>query len=166
MNVRDIEQMFDKPNATFVSFVAKTKPKMKKKGNPFKDRKVEKVAHVYGIVNFRYQNSVNNQRVRENKEDDFQSAPRKWGKRIPKTPFVEHKDKKYLEVKRERVEYTFYIDGQEIGEDQAQVLEQYLYSSEPKRQKVNNTIVLRDYKLESIEQLKANNQMYIKGGEK
>lgn len=162
----EIEKIFDKSNATFVSFVAKTKPKMKKKGNPFTDKNVEKVAKVRGIVNFRYQNSVNNQRVRENKEDNFESAPRRWGQRIPKTPFVEHKGNKYLEVKREHVDYTFYIDGKEIGEDQAKILEQYLYASEPKRQEVDNTVTLRDYKLESIEELNANNQTYTKGGEK
>lgn len=160
--VNNIADLFEKKNAQFVHFKAVTEPKMKKKNNPFANRDVKKVAHVYGIVNFRYENSVNNQRERENKEANFESAPRKWGKHVDGLPFIEHKGRQYLEVKREKVLYEYLVDGQPVSDKDAEELESFLYSSEPKRQQLDEVVTLRDYKLEHIHELYANKKVYKK----
>jgi len=146
--------------ASFVTFRSCTTPRMRKTGNPFWDsdnRKwnVSKISVVNGIINFIYANSVENQREREGLDlDKFEPQPRQWGNRILNTPLVKHKGSYYLEVKVENVLETTYVDSNENKVDREEI-EKFLYSSsQPSTQKTENEIVLRDYKIENLEQVR------------
>jgi len=134
---------------SFVTIVALTDPRMRKRGNPYIGR-VQKRSTVNGAIGWIYQNSVNRERARENLEPDFEAFPRKWGQRIKGTPFVEHKGKTYLELKVERALSTEYLlDGEVVDKS---VIEEWLPKRKPEgeRQEVDRPIILRDYDLANI----------------
>lgn len=134
---------------SFITIVALTDPRMRKRGNPYIGR-VLKRSTVNGAIGWIYQNSVNRERARENLEPDFEAFPRKWGQRIKGTPFVEHKGKTYLELKVERAISTEYLlDGQVVDKS---VIEEWLPKRKPEgeRQEVDRPIILRDYDLANI----------------
>jgi hypothetical protein len=77
-----------------------------------------KVSIVNGMGGWIYENSVNNQRVREEKEPDFSAYPRRWGERLRGTPFVTYQDKLYLELKvQKRLEEQYFSGQQSVGLD-------------------------------------------------
>lgn len=155
--------------AQFVTFTSETTPRMRKtvdgRGTPYNEFHdengnclVTKVSRVNGIINFRYKNSVNNQREREQGPDHepFEPEPRKWGERLEGMPLVEHKGRYYLEVKVERSLGTTYLDenGDEI---EREALEPYLYRSrQPSTQQTETPIILRDYRVENITEITVN----------
>lgn len=137
---------------SFVTIVAVTDPRMRKRDNPYAGR-VQKRSTVNGAIGWIYQNSVNRERVREELEADFESFPRKWGERIKGTPFVEHKGKTYLELKVEKSISTEYLlDGEVIDKS---VIEEWLPKRKPEgeRQQVENPVILRDYDLSNIKEI-------------
>ena len=163
--------------ATTVGLVAKTTPQLTGgESSPVKGRLL-KIAHVSGIVNWTYERSVNNQRVREGLPPDFESVRRKWGARLrlesQLLPFVLHpvspqggwlviseKELKdlspnelYLELKRQAIHKKVYeLDGKLVEKDE---IAQYLTKREREgeRQELENPVILRDYKLSSILEL-------------
>lgn len=147
--------------ASFVTFVSRTTPRMRKTDNPYWDsetkewsiRKISKVLPP-SLINFQYKNSVENQREREQGEDfePFEPEPRSWGSRVDGTPLVEHKGRYYLEVKLEKRESRLVdLDGNEVPWKE---VEEFLYSSsQPSTQKTEKEIKLRDFKLSSIEKI-------------
>lgn len=160
--------------ASFATFTAETTPRMRKtvdgRGTPYNEFHdedgnclVTKRSRVNVTINFNYGNSVNYQREREDGEDfePFEPEPRKWGERVEGTPLVEHKGRFYLEAKIERVLETEYIgpDGNTIDRED---MEDYLYSSSgSSRQDVEDPVILRDYKLESIRQISVNSDNFV-----
>jgi hypothetical protein len=87
-----IEMVRSEKGCTFATIKTVTDAGLKKTC-PLAD--VTKHVHQNVMIGFNYENAVNNQRGREELENDFVSAPRRWGKRVDlKT--VEHKDKVYL----------------------------------------------------------------------
>ncbi len=162
-----VELVKNLKGALIVSLIAKTVPAMRKTGNPFfsKQGKVwhprcHKIAYINAIINWKYANAVNNQRAREGNEDYFEPEPRKWGKRIKGTAWVEHKGRMYLEVKVQRSLGHKYFDnaGQEIPREQ---VEPWLPKrKEGARQEVDRPVILRDYALDSITQIKVNGEIY------
>ena len=155
-----IQEMIDSIRGSrIVTFVSITDPdwaSIKSTGpNPFKDT-VKKRSVVNGMIGFIYENSVNRQRFREGLETDFESFPRKWGTRLHGTPWVEHNGKRYLEVKVERVLSTEYID-QDGNIIQPETIRPFLKpKNTTSRQGVENEIILRDYALNNIVELRLN----------
>ena len=147
--------------AKMVSIVALTDVKLTGgKGNSLQGR-VTKRSYVSGVINWSYENSVNRQRVRESEGeavDYFIPEPRAWGQRLHDTvknrmlPTVEHKGEFYLELKVERsIRHQYYLDGKPVD---ASVIEPHLpKKSESSRQELDKPVILRDYKLRSIENL-------------
>lgn len=157
-----VEYLIEAPKrASFVNFVARTTPRMRKTDNPYWDsesrvwsiRKISKILPP-SLINFQYKNSVENQREREQGEDfePFEPEPRSWGSRVEGTPLVEHKGRYYLEVKLEERESRFVdLEGNEIPREE---IEEFLYSSsQPSTQKTEKEIRLRDFKISSIEEI-------------
>jgi hypothetical protein len=153
--------------ASFVSFRTVTTPRMRKtvngRGTPYNEYHdedgnctVRKVSEVRGLVNFVYANSVNNQREREGVEPDFEPEPRRWGSRVDGTPLVRHvkngEERFYLEVKVESATSTYYDENwNEIDREE---IEEYLYSSSgSSRQGVEDRVILRDYRLENVDEI-------------
>lgn len=142
---------------TFATIVSETVPKMLKTGNPFINR-VKKTSRTNVAIGFNYTNSVNNQLLREGKENDFEALPRKWGERIKGTPLVEHKGKCYLECKIEKsIDYVYTLDGEEIG---IELIQEFLPAKSESRQGTEKEIFVRDYDLESIRQITMKGEVY------
>ena len=85
---------------------------------------------------------------------------RRWGQRIPKTTMVEHNGSFYLEAKIVNVKETAYFNnGVEID---AEELKPFLYvRKQSKTQGVEKPVVLRDFKMSSIRELKLNGNHYM-----
>lgn len=138
------------------TIVSKTIPDMRKTGNPYIDQ-IYKLSIINGVINWSYQGAVNKQRLKESQPLDgeglveyFEPAPRQWGTRIPHTPLVEHKGRKYLEVKVEnsRSEVRWILDDSTID---ISLLEPFLRQpSKSNRQQIEKEVILRDYALENI----------------
>lgn len=164
-----VSALRDRRGAFFVTLTAETDPRMRKTGNPYVGAVKRSV--VNGLLNWIYGNAVNNQRVRENQPLDaagevehFTPEPRKWGTRIIRadgtvTPLVEHKGRFYLELKVERsLGYEYRLGGTVI--DPA-VVEPFLPErTEGARQEVDRPVILRDYSIESIQQIVLDGVVY------
>lgn len=139
--------------------------------NPYRG-KVHKVAHVNGVINWRYANAVNNQRMREGQPTDdegnvehFEALPRKWGQRISRddgtiTPLVEHKGRHYLELKVERSLGHEYRDGEGNVYDDETINPWLRKRSKSARQMTDKEIILRDYALDSINEIRMDGEVY------
>lgn len=77
--------LYNVRGAKAVTIVTRTQPKLSG-GKKCPYAGVEKVSTVNGMINFNYENSVNNQREREGNDEVFESASRQWGKRLYETP--------------------------------------------------------------------------------
>ena len=170
-NVLTVKQLTDKLDAIrgaeFVTITARTEPKMVKKhretGEPNPYIGTRKISKVNGMVNWCYGQSVNNQRIREGNSEHFFPEPRKWGQRrcidaegqpvydrtasVRLSPFVDHKQAIYLELKvQNALEHRYEApDGTVLTDEQ---VAPYLPArSRSSRQEVDNEIILRDYTL-------------------
>jgi hypothetical protein len=150
-------------SASFCTLKARTVPDMPKRGNPYYG-KIWKVSTVNGIINWRYENAVNNQRVREKKEADFEALPRTWGTRLEGQPFVEHNGKLYLELKVQScVEYYYEtLDGLRLD---ATHVHSFMKKKESSgRQGLEKEVILRDYACDNIRELLAYNEEFVVNG--
>jgi len=160
-----IERLLNTKGTTIISVEASTNPRLLKTDNPYWDKEnkkwnITKLSYVNGMIGWIYTNSVNNQRSREGKSEDFQAHKRRWGKRIKGTPLVDHKGNKYLELKVENHYRTVYLDADGYPVDERD-LEPYKQNSKPKsRQGVEKEVVLRDYKIDSIETITLGGEKY------
>ncbi len=143
--------------ATMVALIAETTPDLI---SPKKVEKevgiIRKRSHINGVIGFIYGNSVNNQRAREadTSFEEFIPEPRKWGERLTGTPLVTHKGKTYVEVKIQKVSQTEYtLNGVVVDK---YVVEPYIRQKreEGKRQEVENPVILRDYAIPTIRQVR------------
>lgn len=152
-----------RPGAQFISILARVDARLKKTDNPF--GKVFKTSQVNGVIGFRYASAVNKQRAREFDPADgfefetFEPLPRKWGQRVG--AFVEHNGKTYLEMKVEKSTVVKYEteDGREVT---AAEIAPWLpkVSSSADHQEVEQQVILRDYAMESIVEMKVGGEVY------
>ena len=143
-----------------MTIVATVVPSMRKTGNPFYGR-VTKTSTVNGMIGFKYENSVNNQRKRENIGKEFVAEPRKWGVRIAGTPIVEHKGQSYLEVKVQRVFDTVYcVDNRLACDEEIKAIKGFFPTNKDNRQEVEKPVILRDYCLDSINEIRIAGKWY------
>lgn len=107
-----INMIESEKGAEMVAVELCTDPRMRKTGNPFVG--AVKFQSLSGVIGYDYENSVNNQLVREGKEADFVAEPRAWGTRIsPK--WVLHKEQRYLTLKVQAAgEPMFVFNGEEL----------------------------------------------------
>ena len=158
-----MELLNGRKGAAIVSIVTRTSPEMRKTANPYFGR-VTKVSKVLVMVGWSYENAVNAQRLREAKDGDvvdyFESQPRKWGSRIKGTPFVEHKGAYYLEAKVQRsLGCQYEMDGKVIDPE---ILKPFMKErSSAANQGVEREVIVRDYRLSSIEQVTIADVTYV-----
>lgn len=146
--------------ATAVSLVARTQPVMRVRGNPYRDNLV-KIARVNGLIGIDYRSCIDRQRQREATEAGTEPETYTTGhlhvrSRIEGTVLFGYRDKVVLPVKVERVIETQYrtIDTDELVP--VELVTPWLKKRQPgsKRQGVNRQVVLRDYPLTSIIELR------------
>lgn len=131
-----------------ITIRTRTKPRLKK-GCPFKN--VVKESLVNGMVGGHYTNAVNNLREKEGEERDFTPQPRKWGYRLPGTPLVEYKGKRYLEMHVKRSLDTRYFEN---DQDITEQIKDYIPEKE-------DGVVWRDYSLDSIKEVRMGGETYV-----
>lgn len=152
--------------ATFISMDTTTTPTLiGGKKNPMQGR-VRKHNTGANIMVFQnknshgYDNMVKRRLEKEGKNPElFTLSPRKWGTRIPNLPIVEHKGAQYLEViflKAGRTSYT--LDGQPIDKDSIEGLKDS--PVEGTQGGLNDKVIIRTFKLDSIDRLKVGGQEY------
>lgn len=145
-----------------VSLQYVTEPKLTKDGqNRFGS--VTKIANVGGMVGYVYENSVNNQLERENKEREFVSQPL-WkgaGKRIS-TALSTHVTKGtfYLTYKAQKTFKSFHFDTA-LNLIPAALLKPYFPQSDPaKYQGTETAIYHREIAIENIRRFKFKKTTY------
>ena len=147
--------------STIVNFVAETEVRMNKTGNPYLG--ATKVAHVQGSLGWNYENVVNNQLGREDKELDFVAQPQKGKLHTDNKHFLtdeKTRTKTYLvvfplpksEVKREEKPTMYYFNGQVID---VELLKPFMVKSyTPQSQGTDKAIIYRTYEFKNIRSMK------------
>jgi len=146
--------------AKIVSVITETDP-----GKSNKHKGIcRKRSHVNGVINWHYAKAINRQREREGKGADFEVQPRKWGERIAGTPLVHHKGKYYLELKVENVYQTDYFmvrpGGELVPTTRDEIADHIRPSRSASNQQLTKEVILRDYKLDSIVELRMSGKVY------
>lgn len=158
--------LFAVSRSRMVSFASVTEPDMRKTDNPFVGT-VRKVTFGTGVICWSYARTVNRQRVREAKRDDFRARLRTWGSRVRGTPLVAYttpvRTWLYLEIKIES-RHSHYIDtstGKPLTPKRLKELSRFLTPIAPNRQDLDKTICLRDYRLDHIAELTLDGTRYM-----
>lgn len=139
-----------------------TEPKLNKEGK-MKFGSVTKIANVGGMVGYVYENSVNNQLERENKERDFVSQPL-WngkGKRIS-TALSTHIEKQtfYLTYKAQKTFKSFYMDNV-LNLIPIALLKPFFPQSDPaKYQGTEKAVYHREIGIENVRRFKMKRTTY------
>lgn len=150
-----IEAIKSRKGAAFITFYALTEAQKSAAKNA---QKVYKLSRVNGIVNFVYENSVNNQLRREGKEFAFTAKPRKWGVHVSPS-IIEHKGKFYLQVKVERTlgKPKYFTNGKLVNKAEISHL---LKESRASGQPCDKEVILRDYSFDAITSLSMDGKCY------
>ncbi len=98
--------------------------------------------HLNVVLNGSFQNAVNKSLEKQGSTPNFESGPRKWGTRIPHTPLVQYQDKMYIEA-RVLKSIGHVLRDLKTGK----ILN---LKDKPSEERV----VLRDFKLESVKELR------------
>lgn len=180
MKTVDLNEFFtklytSKPGA-FVGLTTETVPDMRKKDangqpNPFLGR-VTKRSFTTVQIGASYTNAVNNRREKEGIEPTFEPKPRKWGVRLNGTPLIVHvragdtEPTFYMECRVLSVNHEpqYYLDGRFV--DMLPLRDAILSyiaapSSNAAWQGVTDEVVVRDYALNSILQVKMDKEVYV-----
>ncbi len=109
-----------------------------------------------------YQNAVNNQRVREGKEADFQ-AKSNWHEKVYDSKngaIVRSKkaqDKMYLSGIVESAEVLqYFVDGKEATAEEVEIIKNFKRVSSAANQGVADEVIFRTIKIEGIKEVRAN----------
>ena len=156
--------------ATPATITAITEVKMNKFGvveglkqpNPFLTRATKKVtSNVF--IGFIYANSVNNALAKEGKTADFVPSERAWGQKIKGTCLVEHKGAYYLECRfMNDTKPEYFLDGKpSTKETFSAFMTEKTATGNAEHQGLEKEIILRDYKLASIAEIKVAGEHYI-----
>lgn len=106
---------------------------------------------------------VNMVRKRLNDEDknpdDYVQQPRRWGERIPNSPFITHKGAFYLEyIVLHSGQVHYELDGEEIDPDKIEGLPPTPTGGE--QGGLENKVIIRTVKVDSILAIRANRRQY------
>lgn len=143
--------------AKMCTIISETEPRMRKTNNPFVGL-VTKRCRLNITVGFNYQNSVNRVRTKEGGSADFTPSERKWGQKVPGTPFVMHNDAMYVEAKPNSspsfVEYVHRTTGEIIAKETLnEWLQEARSAAEHQGVSEDNEVIVRTYSINNITDL-------------
>lgn len=145
-----------------VSIQYVTTPKLQKAGRE-KFGAVTKIANIGAMVGYSYENSVNNQRERENELKDFMSQPlwRGKGKRLS-TALSTHVEKGtfYLTYKKQQTFKSFHFDAVLNFIPMAILRDYFPPYTPPANQGVEKVVYHREISLENVRKLKLKKVTY------
>lgn len=154
----------DGGKATHGKIVAVVEQKMLKRGNPLKDANITKLVTYMARLNNNYQNAVNNQRLREGKDDNFVSKEN-WFKTIFDSfngSLVAKKSDEnctYLKmIVNFATTHTYFVNGIEATAEQIETIKQFKQSSSAKNQNLDTEIIVRTIKTDNIISIKTGGQ--------
>jgi hypothetical protein len=152
----------DGGSATFATIIANVEQDMVKTGNPLRSANVTKLVNYKFLLNAVYQNAVNNQRVREDKEADFK-AKSNWHEKVYDSKngaIVRNKNKHentYLSGIVESAEVLqYFVNGKEATTEEIEIIKNFKRVSSAKNQGVEDEIIFRTIKIEGIKEVRAN----------
>ena len=106
-----------------------------------------------------YENMVNKRLAQEGKNPgSFTVGPRTWGTRVPNTPFVEHNGQLYLEVIFLHCGEVKYFAGETEIDPSPLDLPNH---EEGEQGGLNDKVIIRTFKVESIKAITINKQHYV-----
>ena len=154
---------------TFIALDTVTTPTLKGgKSNPMQGRVTKRMvgANVMVFTNEKsngYENMVYRRLIAEGKDpSEFELSERAWGERVPGLPIVEHNGEQYLEVIFLRPgEVTYELDGNPITKDKIEGLKDS-DTSEDSQGGLDNKVVIRTFKANSISRLVIDGQEFNK----
>jgi len=157
----------DGAKTTFISIVAEVDARLKKRNNMYAKDKVTKVNKYSGIINYNYQNSVNNQRKREGVDDEF-VASSTYASKINDDYngcLAQHEStgQMYLVFKEQSSQSPIYkVNGNEVDLATEIYLKQFRpESSKPASQGVDKSVEHRNVKIENIKSIILNSTEYV-----
>jgi hypothetical protein len=149
---------------TFVNLVTNTIVRMNKKGNPYYEDKVIKHQSSNFYIGSTYEDRVNNNRLKENKENDFVSSIPSGKKHISKCILTDTKTetKFYLMCewfKRSYPKISYKFQNDSINKV---LFEDYLVKrTESVKQDLDKKVNIVTYGIESIKEVRMNKTLYI-----
>ena len=91
--------------------------------------------------------------------NDFVLSERKWGVRIPETPFITHNGETYLEVIVLSSGTTkYYVNGQEVQKDEIHGQKKV---SKPAQGGLSDKVIVRTFKTSSIKSIVVNKETHV-----
>ena len=163
----DLLTEIDGKKTTFISIVAEVDARLKKRNNIYAKDCITKVNKYSGMINYNYQNSVNNQRKREGVDETFTAAST-YASKINDDYngcLAQHEStgQVYLVFKEQSSQKPVYkINGNEVDSDTEQYLKQFRSGSpKPISQGVDKAIEHRNIKIENIKSIILNNTEYV-----
>lgn len=156
----------DGGSAKFANVLAEVAQKQLKRGNPLKDATITKLVTYNMLLNANYQNMVNNQRIRENKEANF-VAKQNWFEKVNdgfNGSIVAKKSDtscKYLFFACNNAKTTkYFVNGVEATKEQIETIKAFRPKpSKAVNQGLDNDIVVRTIKMEGIKEIKCGSKL-------
>lgn len=152
----------DGGSATFATIIANVEQKMLKTGNPLRNAVVTKLVNYKFLLNAIYQNAVNNQRIREGEQADFQ-AQSNWHEKVYDSvngAIVQNKkapENKYLSgIVQSAENLKYFVDGIEATAEQIEIIKQFKPKTSAPNQGLENEIIFRTIKIKGIKEVRAN----------
>jgi hypothetical protein len=162
MNYDQVKEILDQVNgATFAGLDTVTQVKLKGGKKNLLQGRVSKVTTGSTVMIFTnknsngYANMVKRRLEQEGKDvTSFELKPRAWGQRVPNSPFVDHKEKKYIEcIFLKGGKSVYMIDDKEVNADEIEGLE-IAVASEESQGGLDNKVIIRTYAIDSIEKMR------------
>jgi hypothetical protein len=147
---------------TFINMVTETKVRMNKTGNPYFD-KVFKVKQGNYLIGTNYENRVNNNLVKEGKDNDFQASENKVGQHVSKCVlFNEKTGKHYLQHERfdnSIIDTRYVFEGKDID---LKAFEKFMPSSNNyENQGLDKTVKVLSVTVDNIKLITINKETYL-----
>ena len=171
----------EQKGSTFIQLFSTTDVKMNKGGREntnYLYGNVVKDSESNGIIDFEYENSVNNALKKEGKEADYKIGDRKWGehmiidyifdtetlefKKVYSRIIIQYeKDNEkrfYLQISIQSTKkptYRYKDSGEELSEKDLEVMRSYMPT------KKEELVVIRDYRVDNVKRIHINKAQYI-----
>ena len=153
---------------TFIGIDTETTVTLKGgKKNPLqgKVRKVVTGANTMVYTNEKsnaYENMVKRRLEKEGaNSDEFKLQPRKWGKRIEGTPFVEHNGQYYLElIFMSPGKSEYFIDDEKVNNPEEEIEGFPVKKDYGGQGGLEDKVVIRTFKVESLKAIKTGGKTY------
>jgi len=148
--------------ATFFSFQTVTEAQASQAKSA---EKVLKFSYVNGLLEWNYENSVNNQLKREENPNasTFQAKPRKWGKHETLS-LVWHKGEPFLHVKVEKAleKPRYFFQGKEVSKEEiGHLLKESAPSATQAEVGIEKEVIPRDYSFSSIREIRLDGKVLV-----